>query len=240
MNAVKTDLFLLFFFLIAVSSFAQEINIEKQLKEVESGDFNTAAADLETLKQQYPDNPSVMYLDALLTKDGKTATEKYKSIWGKYPTSKYADAVLFQIYSYYFAFGNYTTANNYLEKLQTNFPSSSYLKAIDNRNVDEKLTISNKNEKDENTNTPKLLITKKEVYKFTVQAGAFLVQDNAEKLKKTFLDNGFTSEVKEKKIGGSNFFIVNVGKFTTNEEAKTFLLDLRKNAKIDGRIVSLE
>jgi tetratricopeptide (TPR) repeat protein len=237
MYRIKLKLTIIFFLLFCISSIAQEVNIEKQLRLVENGNYQSAASDLEKLKEQNPDDPSVLYLDALLTKDGKEASGKYKIVSEIYPQSKYADAAVYQIYSYYYAAGNYTSADKYLDKLKTDYPSSSYLKMIENKNVDEKSlnasTVSDKSEKSVNRNN-------KELDRFTIQAGAFLVRSNAEKLQENFSNGGLISEIKEKKVGGSTFFVVNVGKFKTEDEAQGFLNVYIQSRKIDGIVVKIE
>jgi len=228
-------IFLLFYSVIP----AQEINIEKQLNAIETGNFQSAEVDLEKMKQQNPRDPSVIYLDALMTTDGKKALEKYKTISEQYPNSKYADAAVYQIYCYYFASGSYSTSNTYLEKLRTDYSNSSYLKLINNKSADAGNLSPQKNSNKEMIEG-KTGTEKKELFKYTIQSGAFLVQANAEKLNKSFLNSGLKSEINEKKIGGSTFFIVNVGKFKTEDEAKSFLVDLNKNKKMEGRVVEIK
>jgi tetratricopeptide (TPR) repeat protein len=231
---------LIFYFTFCILIYAQEVNIEKQLKKVESGDYQSAVADLNDLKKEHPDDPSVIYLDALLTKDAKEALEKYKIISDDYTASKYADASLFQIYSYYYAAGNYTNASDYLEKLRTNYPASSYLKMIDNKFPDDKLlgksALSGEGSQVEKPGEK----SEEGVFEYTIQAGAFLVPANAEKLKKTFLDEGLKAEIGQKKVAGSSFFVVYIGKFKTEDEAQNYLNNLTREKKIEGRVVKVD
>jgi len=231
----------LFLSIIISVSFAQETDINTQLKNIEEGKYELASEELGKLKAKFPDDPSVIYLDAVLTPDAKEAVTKYKLVADKHPESKYADAANFQVYSYYYAVGNYTLAKKQLEKLKTNYPNSFYLKKIENKTADN-------NASDLTYNKPFDAKEKKESEKqsgingkieFTVQTGAFLVQGNAAKLMKSLKGKGFKAEIIEKKVGGSNFFVVNAGRCKSRDEAEDLLINIRKALKIEGRIVNL-
>jgi tetratricopeptide (TPR) repeat protein len=240
MKKLSFTIGLIFYFTFYVSLFAQEVNIEKQLEKIESGDYQSAVADLNDLKKEHPDDPSVIYLDALLTQDAKEALEKYRIVSDDYPASKYADASIFQMYSYYYAAGNYTNASDYLEKLRINYPASSYLKMIDNKSPDGKLSWKNSPSGSGSGVGKPEEESKEEVLEYTIQTGAFLVPANAEKLKKTFSDEGLKAEIRQKKVAGSNFFVVYIGKFKTEDEAQNYLYNLVKEKKIEGRVVKVD
>ena len=76
--------------------------------------------------------------------------------------------------------------------------------------------------------------------KYTVQAGAFTRKENAIKLKNDFDKAGYSSQVIEKSVGGSLFHIVYVGKFKTNEEAKSFLSIINSKFNLQGWVVKLD
>ncbi len=222
-------------------NFAQEVDISSQLRNIEEGKFELAAEELGKLKTKSPNDPSVIYLDAVLTPDAKEAIIKYKLIADNHADSKFADAANYQIYSYYYAVGNYTLAKKQFEKLKINYPNSIYIKKIENKTSDNKiddLTFQKPYEPTGKKETEKQLHQKGN-FVFTVQAGAFLVQGNAAKLLKSLKEKGFKAEIIEKKVGGSNFYVVNAGKCKTIEEAENLLADIRKSLKIEGRIVSL-
>jgi cell division protein FtsN len=111
-------------------------------------------------------------------------------------------------------------AATWLSKLKKDYPSSPYIKIAEK-------------------NIPPLPTNQKIKYRFTIQAGAFSNKDNANAMKKQFIDAGFSSEIKEKTVAGTIFQVVYVGKFATEEEAKNFLKQINSEYSLDGRVISI-
>lgn len=222
---------LLLFFFSNSYLFSQDVDIVSYLKRIESGEKDDVEKKLPELKSKYPNSPSVMFLDGVLTENGQDAVSIYSKIVNSYPQSKYADASLYRIYSYYYALGLYDAAKKHLEKLKKEYPESPYIKLSD-KNIpsEDEITIVNKEQKE----------IPKANYNYTIQAGAFSKLKNAQSLKKDFDDSGFKSEIKDKTVGGSVFHIVYVGEFLSEDEAKNFLQVINKEYKLDGRVVRIE
>ncbi|KUO63635.1 hypothetical protein APF79_00060 [bacterium BRH_c32] len=337
---------------------AQERDIVPALKLIERGDIEAANSILQSYKTDFPDDPSVMFLDGVLTKDGNAAVKIYATVAQRFPNSKYADAALYRIFSYYYSIGYYERAKGYIDKLKNDYPNSPYIKMGDRDipdseslalaqaseqnkpevgdllktssgnasgnsggNADtksaasvellkksssalEKLASSNSNA-DEKTNTktdtkpnvrtnekpavktspknpanatgnanpaspsnsatslppgsapdsaptipPITQEAKKEVFQpnlndaananFTIQAGAFLNEDNAKKLSERFKKDGYYSKLGVKNVGGADFNIVYIGRFKTEEDGKLILDYLKDNHRIYGRIIPIE
>lgn len=234
----------LFILLFSIGSYSQDKDISAQLQAIDRGDIENARSGLKKLKTLDPGNPSVIYLDALLTRDGKEAVAKFENVVEKYPDSKYADASLFRIYSYYYALGLYNTAQKFYDKLKNNYPSSVYLTPSEEikgpLNSDQQDYTEDLPEEKQIPESQKENPEPEKVYKYTIQAGAFLVHSNAVKLSDTFQKSGYFSEIKDKKVGGSTFSIVFLGKFETESEAKIFLEDINKREKLPGKVVHIE
>ena len=111
-------------------------------------------------------------------------------------------------------------AATWLSRLKKDYPSSPYIKIAEK-------------------NIPPLTTTQKIRYRFTIQAGAFSNKDNANAMKKQFIDAGFSSEIKEKTVAGTIFQVVYVGKFATEEEAKNFLKQINSEYSLDGRVINI-
>jgi len=109
--------FLLFFFSNS-HLFSQDVDIVSYLKQIESGEKDDVEKELPELKSKYPNSHSVMFLEGVLTENGQDAVAIYSKIVNSYPQSKYADASLYRIYSYYYALGLYDTAKNHLNRLK--------------------------------------------------------------------------------------------------------------------------
>jgi tetratricopeptide (TPR) repeat protein len=228
-----SSIYFIIFLLLLFSRnlYSQDVDIVPYLKQIERGEKSDVEEILPGLKREYPNSPSVMFLEGVLTQNGQDAVAIYTKIVDVYPLSKYADAALYRIYSYYYALGLYDTAKKHLDKLKKDYPQSPYIK-IAERNIPSDNEFSTKQPQPDE---------KKELdYKFTIQAGAFSKLDNAESLKKDFEDSGFFSEIKDKAVGGTNFHIVYVGKFINEDEARNFLQVINSEFKLDGRVVNIE
>jgi hypothetical protein len=215
--------------LLALNVLPQGIEITDYLKKIESGKIDEVKEKLPELKSKYPDDPSVLFLDGILTENGKVSLKLYSTVVNSYPDSKYADAAAYRIYSYYYATDQLDDAATWLNRLKKDYPSSPYIK-IAEKNVppveQKKLNRINKE------NEQKLKA------KYTIQAGAFSSKENAETLKNQFINAGYSSEIKEKEVAGTLFNIVYVGKFNTMEEAKKFLQQINSEYSLDGRVVN--
>lgn len=213
--------------------FSQDADIVPYLKAIENGDLASAKEALTELKEKNPEDPSVMFLDAVLKENGQEAVAIYQDIVDNHPKSKYADASLYRIFSYYYALGLYETSQEKLKQLKTSYPTSPYIQVAEqNITALEKVDETKTETKVEETNT------KTETdYKFTIQAGAFTNLDNAKNLMSEFEDASIYSQLGEKVVGGTTFHIVYAGKFERREDAESFLQVLNSRYKINGSIV---
>ncbi|HSP86864.1 MAG TPA: SPOR domain-containing protein [Ignavibacteriaceae bacterium] len=223
--------FILFLILPDSQIFPQDVDIVSYLKQIESGEKENVEKELPGLKTKYPNSPSVLFLEGILTENGQDAVSIYSKIVNSYPQSKYADASLYRIYSYYYAIGLYDAAKKHLSRLKKEYPSSPYIK-ISDKNIPSEDEIVDFNKKENETTKPPA--------NYTIQAGAFGKLQNAQSLKKDFTDSGFKSGIKDKTIGGTVFHVVYVGEFISEDEAKNFLQVLNKEYKLDGRVIKME
>ncbi|MFZ0454819.1 MAG: tetratricopeptide repeat protein, partial [Ignavibacteriaceae bacterium] len=122
-------LYIVFIILLLPSHiFSQDVDIIPYLKQIESGNKKGVEERLPSLISKNPNSPSVLFLEGVLTKDGDKALVTYSKILDKYPKSKYADAALYRIFSYYYAAGEYYNAKKCLEDLKKDYPISPYIK----------------------------------------------------------------------------------------------------------------
>ena len=216
--------------LISINVAAQGIDISDYLKKIESGKIDEVKEVLPDLKSKHPDDPSILFLDGILTENGKTSVTLFSTVVNVYPESRYADAAVYRLYSYYYAQSMFPEATSWLNKLKKDYPSSPYIK-IAEKNIPP-LDQNNMSQTGKNSD-------KKIKYKYTIQAGAFSNKDNAISLQKQFLDAGYSSEIKEKTVAGTLFQVVYVGKFTSEEEAKYFLQKINTEYSLDGRVINI-
>ena len=219
--------------------FSQEVDIAPALQQIESGNISNAATMLLNFKSKNAGDPSVIFLDAMLTKDGDEALKKYSTIIEKFPESKYADAALYRIFSYYYSLGFYKKAETYLDRLKKDFPESQYIKTADRKLPEIEEPIVHTIDKPETQ--PPTQSEKAEIksYNFTIQAGAFLNVENAKKLNEQLKKENYFTEITTKDVGGTILNVVNVGKFVKEEEAKPVLSFLQSKFNLKGRTVSI-
>ena len=235
-------LFVLIFILILISSlnvFPQELDLTPYLKKIEAGNKEEVISKIPELKQVYPNSHSLIYLEGLITEDGEKAFQVYKSLVDKYPNSKYADGAIYRIYTYFLAVDKTDKADFYLNRLKTEYPQSPYIGLTKRVTFKENTKPTVKTEESKTNPKVKEKTVDKE-YKFTIQAGAFTRKENALKLKTDFDKAGYFSQVVDKSVGGSLFHVVNVGKFASEEEAKSFLAVINSKFKLQGWVVRLE
>ncbi|MFA6981332.1 MAG: SPOR domain-containing protein [Ignavibacteriaceae bacterium] len=231
LKAIKNFIFftsLLFFF--SEKSFSQEYNIIPLLKKVEEGKSGEVKEELQPLIKRNPGDPSLLFLSALLTEDGAKANDKYLKIVKTFPKSKYADAALFRIYSYYTAIGDEKEAAIYHNKLKTEYPKSNYLPST------AKVAVENSDE----IKAPKAPPKKNEDYRFTIQVGAFSDAKNSEALKIELEDSGYEVNMTEKNVAGTIFNVLYLGKFEDKKSAEIILEKVNNDFQLNGRVVPKE
>jgi len=222
-----------------MKAFPQDLDITPQLKKVESGEREEVIKTLSSLKQQYPKSSSVIYLEALLTEDGEKAFQIYKSLVDKFPKSRYADDAVYRMFAYFYATDKHDKTEFYKNRLKTDYPESPYNKLTEKVVFTDVSKVKVKTE--ESKTVPKIEEkTNEKPYKFSVQAGAFTRKENAIKLKTDLDKAGYTSSIIEKSVGGSIFHVVYAGKFTSDEEAKSFLNLINVKFKLQGWVVKLD
>ena len=241
MNIIRNktlELFILLFIFLPFYAYTQEVDIIPYLKQIEYGNKQDVKAKLPALKKQHPNDPSIMYLDALLQKNAQQSVSIYKRIEEKYPKSKYADAAVYRLFTYYYALGFYTTADSFLQKLEKEYPFSPYIELAKRKipDKDEPVVSADSSSADTASGVPDKQKTEP-LYKYIIQAGAFTVSTNAESLKKDFISAGYSSHIEDKIVGGTTFHVVYVGNFKTDSEAKNFLQVLNDKYHLNGRVV---
>ncbi|MHB8338677.1 MAG: SPOR domain-containing protein [Ignavibacteriaceae bacterium] len=218
--------------------FAQEVDITPYLKEIENGRIDNVIAALPKLNKDYPQSSSVLFLDAVVTNDGQSAVDKYSYLVKKYPKSKYADAALYRIYTYYYAAGMYKSSKYYLDQLENKYPNSPYI-SIAKRNIPVKDKIILTNDKEPKTESPAVDSSVKagQESKYIIQAGAFTVLANAQKLVKELESTGYSSRIEDKEIAGAVFHVVYADGFSNRSEAEKALSTINAKFNLDGRVL---
>lgn len=239
MKKVKI-LFLIISLFSCITALAQDIDIVPYLKMIENGERDAVLQKLPKLIEENPESPNLTFLQAVLTENGQQAVVLYQKIINDYPGTRYADAAIFRVYSYYYALGLYQTAKTYLEKLKREYPQSSYIKIADQNIPSKDEPLKNDEPVTTNKKIEDEIKSDSKNYKFTIQAGAFSSSKNAEQLKNEFQSAGLYSFINEKEVAGTIFHVVFVGRYESKLEADDSLPVINKQFGIEGRAVELQ
>jgi hypothetical protein len=220
--------------LAAPTLFAQRLpDINSYLYMVEHGQTEKVRDLLPGLVEQYPNDPGVLYLQAILNTDGSAAVKMYQSIVDNYPKSEWADDALFKVYQFYYSLGLYRTAELKLAQLKKEYPSSRYLSQsaeVETEQLPEEETPLSPVE------TP--VQSQEGEGQFTLQVGAFSTQVNAEKQKLFFEDLNMPVEVINRVKDGRSLYIVLVGRFKTADDARAQGTEIKKNYNMESMVVT--
>jgi len=223
--------------ILSMPSYSQDVDIIPYLKKIENGQADEVKLELTSLKIENPGSPHIMFLEGVLTENGQKAVLIYQAIVDDYPGSRYADAALYRIYTYYYALGLYESAEKKLGELNKNYPESPYIKIAEQNQLPVNPEITREDDKNDITASAE---EDRSGNKYTVQAGAFSVKENAEALRLEFEKSGLFSEIKVKLVAGTTFHIVYVGKFVSENEAEDFLKTINDRFKLTGRVTSIQ
>lgn len=113
--------------LSAVSTEAQTEKVRVYLKMVALGQIEDVKSKLPDLLAEYPSDPGVQLLHAVVIEDAFKAVEKYKTIVRVYPDSEWADDAYWRIVQFYAVVGDTARAQDELSNYRKKYPSSEFL-----------------------------------------------------------------------------------------------------------------
>jgi len=116
-------LFLLIFSILV----SQDRDIDYYITNLLNGEPEEAILNIKKLEYRYGSTAGVLYLQALLIKDGKESMIKYKEIYNKFPNNKYSDNAVAKVAEYYYASGLYIQSAEWFEKIPKYYPRSETL-----------------------------------------------------------------------------------------------------------------
>jgi hypothetical protein len=209
--------------------------IDRYVTMIEAGQSDPVRAELPALLAKYPNNPGVLYLQGLLTKEGAEAVRIYQSIVDNHPKSEWADDALYRVYQFYQAIGLFRTAELKLNQLKRDYPRSKY---VTGKTEPELPVAAEEREPQPAQTEPGQPKTPQPQGQFALQVGAYSTQVNADKQKLFFEDLGYPVEVISKSKDGRTLFTVNVGNYATYDEAKAKSAALKKQYNLDSFVVT--
>ncbi len=97
-------------------------NIDMYISLIDEGQINSVKEKLPELISKYPNSAGVIYLQALLTKDGMKSLDLYNLIIEKFPRSSFSDDASAKLGEYFYARGLYSQACKSLSQFPRKHP----------------------------------------------------------------------------------------------------------------------
>lgn len=228
-------------------------DVQQLVDLVNRGQGDVVKAELPSLLSRYPNNPGILYVQALLTSEGAEAVRMYQSIVDNFPKSEWADDALYKVYQFYYSLGLYRTAELKMAQLKREYPSSKYVaggvpaESSKPPAQDQKprpgATPAAQQPTPKPAATPQMtgehpVPSASEPGLFSLQVGAYTALTNADRQKKIFEEQGFTAEVISRVRDGRSMYVVLVGAYRTYEEAKAKAAEIKQRLNIDSFVLS--
>ena len=118
---------IIYFITICLSFLRSQDHIDALIQEVLHGSRDSAQKVLPTFEQEYPNNPSVMYLKGLLETDGEKAMAIFSKLYDTHSTSDYGDDAVMKVAEYYYVAGLYVQAADWLKKMPIYYSRSEHI-----------------------------------------------------------------------------------------------------------------
>ncbi|MFQ6677263.1 MAG: SPOR domain-containing protein [Fidelibacterota bacterium] len=122
----------LFWFFFLFSSFTIGQSFEPYFQLLEDGNIKAVKDQLPELKSKYPYNPTLTYLQLLMSDDGDSTVDRFKYFLKQYPDSEYADGAEMKIGEYLYSRGLYEQSGRQFKKIPLMYPKSEHIqRAVD-------------------------------------------------------------------------------------------------------------
>ena len=118
---------IIYFITICLSFLRSQDNIDALIQDVLHGSRDSAEKALPIIEQEYPNNPSVMYLKGLLETDGEEAMAFFSNLYNTHPASDYGDDAVMKVAEYYYVAGLYVQAADWLKKMPIYYSRSEHI-----------------------------------------------------------------------------------------------------------------
>jgi cell division septation protein DedD len=226
-------------------------DIQQLVDLVNRGQGDVVKAELPSLLTRYPNNPGILYVQALLTSEGAEAVRMYQSIVDNFPKSEWADDALYKVYQFYYSLGLYRTAELKMAQLKREYPSSKYITSSAGPEAVKPAAEAQKPQQKPAATPPPAKPTAApaapaespaqqagETGLFSLQVGAYTALTNADRQKKYFEERGYTAEVISRVRDGRSMYVVLVGGYRTYDEAKARAAEIKQRLNIDSFVLS--
>jgi hypothetical protein len=257
---MKTYSGLLLFIFSTTMLLAQlsEEDVRARLDMIHNGKIDQVRSEVVSLKNQYPDDPGVLYLDAYVTVEGSQAVKKYQSLVDNFPKNVWADDALYKVYQYYYSIGLYKTADHKLEQLNRDYPNSIYAKK--EGSPTEKVALVPVETAKPETTEPAFQPEPSKVQPvvqsepaatqqavpaqtssesaFMIQVGVYSQESSAQRQSALYTQKvGRQATVFQKQSNGKTMYAVGFGGFANEQDARTFGAEIKSKYNMDWFLV---
>ena len=232
--------------MVSIGAFSQstEPDVPRLIARVNGGETDQVRSEIPALVARFPNDPGVLYIQGLMTREGADAVRIYQSIVDNFPRSEWADAALYRIYQFYYALGFYRTAEMKMDQLKNDYPKSKYMSGLSGAETvslpEEQAggkTVAAAPGQDQPAGSAVAGGVQQPV-QFTLQVGAYTGQANAEKQKLFFENLGYSVEVISKVKESRSLFLVLVGSYSSYEEAQAKRAQIKQVYNVDSIVIS--
>ncbi len=234
-------------------------NIDLYLSLISEGKTSGVRESLQELLSKYPNDPGVLYLKALLTKDGQSALNQYKNIINNHSDSKYAPDSAMKIGEYFYAKGLYTQSANLLKNIPAKYPRYNQMQRLTDLMINSFNAIGESdsaryygliiksmfptvdaNINDDNRKLSQVFDFKKKVKKngpYVVQIGAFSSKENAKRLKLQVSQLGHNVSINKVDSNGKTFYAVRINRYNSKLKAEKIGKDIKTKLGVSYRVL---
>ena len=255
---------LIFYYMLSIT-FLFSQNIDLYLSLIDEGKTEGVKENLPELISKYPNDPGVLYIQALLTKNGEKSIEIYNDLIKKYPNTKYAPYSAIKIGEYFYARGLYTQAATLLKNIPIKYPRFTDIQRATNMMVNSfnaigeadsaryygliiksmfpRVDIGIDRERLEEKNKPLAQVfnfnkkNESDLGSYVVQVGAFSTKENASRLKLQISQLGYDVSISNVESNGKKLFAVRVNRFKSKKQAQNIGRSIKSKIGVDFRVL---
>ncbi len=223
------------FFISVFALHSQDKLVSDYLQLYAQGKMNEVRSALPDLLVEYPNDPGVKLLLAVVLEDADKAVDIYKEIVQKYPESKWADDAYWRLIQYYAVKSDVEKAEYELDNFRKRYPTSDFLvpatdvvrtaKSIATAKGKE-AQATQKVDTQTNLKTETKPVEKPQETKVTgpitygLQVGLYSTMQAAEAERDRFLKQRLRTTIEEKVVDGEKKYAVVIGNYSSMESAE--------------------
>ena len=247
-----------FIFIIFIFSVLASQNIDLYFSLIDEGELDGVKENLPELLSKYPNDPGVLFLEALLTANGESAVNQYNNILRNHPNSKYAPESAMKIGEYLYAKGLYTQSAKVLKNIPIKYPRYQHIQRLTNLMINSfnaigepdsakhyaliinsmfpfEINIENKDNKLSQVFNFKK--NNRSSGPYVIQIGAFSSQENAKRLKLQVRQLGHDVSINKVDSKGKTFYAVRVNRYKSKVKAEEIGKDIKSKLGVSYRVL---